>query len=109
MADYNKVLAVQDGNIAYTENAAAASATIPIYKDEKLAVIVNNASAGAVTATVKAGDGIRSVLGDLSVSVPAGAKMLIGPFDSMRFGSGGKLTVTTSSQASVTVGVIQLP
>ena len=109
MADMNKILAVRDGSITYTENAAAASATIPIYKDEKLAVLANNASAGAVTVTVKAGDGIRNVLGDLAVSVPAGSKMLIGPFDSMRFGSGGKLTVTTSAQTSVTIGVIQLP
>lgn len=109
MADYNKTLAVRDGSIAYTENAAAASATVPIYKDEKLAVIANNASGAAVTVTIKAGDGIRNVLGDLTVSVPAGSKMVIGPLDSMRFGAGGKLTVTTSAQTSVTIGIIQLP
>jgi uncharacterized protein (UPF0210 family) len=110
MADLNKINAVKNGNVTFAASAGASTQTIPITKDEKMAIYVNNASASAVTATVVKGNGICSVQGDLAVTVPASSAMLIGPLESARFvdTTTGKYTLNLSATSSVTVAAIQL-
>jgi hypothetical protein len=114
MADLNKTLAVRDSSAALTLNNGAASQTIVWNgQDEKVALYVKNTDAAQVTVTVKAGTGIRSAIGDLSVNVAAGAETVIGPLDSMRFKerATGKVTVTIAggTASNVKLAVIQLP
>lgn len=106
MADITITRAVRDGGIEVTENAAAASQTIPAkYCDENAYLLVRNAdTATAATITVKAGTGQRNVLGDLEVSVPAGKLYAVGPLDSMRFKAlpEGSITVSVAGPATLT-------
>jgi hypothetical protein len=109
MADLVKTVAVRDSGVVHSMAAAASTQTIPYAKDEITAILVTNASAASITATINKGTGIRSPLGNLVVTVAAGATEIIGPLDSMRFGAGGKYTLAISLITSITVGVIQLP
>jgi len=109
MADLIKTIAIRDSGVTQTMTAAALTQTIVCYKDEKIAVIVTNGSGASITATIKKGTGIRSTLGDLVVTVPAGTTSVIGALDSMRFATSGKLALAISVVTSVTIGVIQLP
>ena len=58
---------------------------------------VSSTSAEA-TVTVVAGNGIRSSIGDLVVTVPASSEYIVGPLDSMRFKdlTTGNITVKIS-------------
>ncbi len=110
MADITKTNAVTNGSVTFTPTAGAASQTFAVSKDERAAIYVKNGSAAEINVTVKAGDGISSVMGDLVVAVAAGAEKIIGPLESARFitKSTGKITVELSAFATVTIGVIQL-
>jgi hypothetical protein len=110
MADITKTNAVTNGSVTFTPTAGAASQTFVVSKDERTVLYVKNGSASGITATVKAGDGIASVMGDLAVAVAAGEEKIIGPLESARFGdkTTHKITVALSATASVTIGVIQL-
>ncbi len=110
MADLTKTNAVTNGSTAFITAAGAASQTIAVDKDERQCVYVNNGGSSEITATVVKGNGIASAMGDLAVTVVAGAETIIGPLESARFGDKltGKITLTLSATTSVTVGVIQL-
>lgn len=109
MADLAKTNGVKNGSVTFTPAAAAASQTIPVSKDERMCIYVNNGSAAPITATVPKGTGIAGVA-DLAVTVAAGAQTIIGPLESAKFvdKTTGKLTLNISATASVTLGVIQL-
>ena len=69
---------------------------------------VNNGSGGAITVTVAAVSPCNhGVLHNSVVSVPAGQRYAIGPFDPVRFGSAP--AVTYSGVTSLTVGVRRVP
>jgi hypothetical protein len=108
MANVAKIEAVTNGNVEFKTVAGAASQTIAVDKDERMAIYVNNGSAADITATIKAGTGICSVDGDLAVTVAAGKAQLVGPLESARFGDAGVITMTLSAAETVTIGVIQL-
>jgi hypothetical protein len=108
MANIAKIEAVKNGNIEFALVAGAASQTIAVGKDERMAIVVTNGSAAPITATIKKGTGICSVDGDLPVTVAAGESQLIGPLESARFADAGIITMTLSDATSVTIGVIQL-
>lgn len=70
--------------------AAAATGQIPCEngKDGRLAVYVKNADDEGIKFTLKApssGGGVRSCLGDLTVTIAAGDEALIPCFDTARF------------------------
>jgi hypothetical protein len=110
VADIAKTMAVKNGSVAFTPTAGAASQTIVVGKDERTGIYVKNGSAAPINVTVKKGNGICSVDGDLVVAVAAGAERIIGPLESARFidTTTGKITVELSATATVTIGVIQL-
>lgn len=110
MADITKTNAVKNGSVVFTPAAAATSQTIPVSKDERMAIYVKNGSASPITATVVKGNGICSVQGDLAVTVAASEERIIGPLESARFvdTTTGKITLNISAVTSVTLGVIQL-
>lgn len=116
MADLTKTTLMRDSSVTATSNNGAVSQTIVLSgQDEKMALRVANTDAATVTVTIKAGDGIRSVLGDLSGTVvPSTGVKYFGPFDSMRFKdlSDGKVTVELSGATTVSLvklEVVELP
>lgn len=71
-----------------TWSAGAAEFTVPLgtTSDHRAALLVNNTLTNTVVrVSVKKGDGIRSVLGDLNVDVAAASLAVIPFTDSMRF------------------------
>lgn len=124
MADINVVKAVRDGSALFTVTTGAATQTYtPSSQDEHSFVYVENThDLSPIDVVFKMGDGIRtsndptSLVGDLTVSVAAGAKMLVGPFDSMRFvncggENAGKIVITTASAtaSSLKLAAVELP
>ncbi len=78
--------------------------------DEKTAIIINNKNESeASVVTVKAGNGMRSSIGDLVVTVNAGDTVVLGPLDSMRFKNltTGQVTIEISG-GTTTLNVITL-
>lgn len=78
--------------------------------DEATAVIIANTDSSDVAeVTVKAGNGMRSSIGDLVVTVAAGDTVILGPLDSMRFKdmSTGQVTIEISG-GTTTLNVIAL-
>lgn len=64
---------------------------------------VKNAGAGAITATIDSASPCSYGFDhDISVSIPAGAERIIGPFNQTRFST--TVNVTYSGVTSVTVG-----
>lgn len=110
MADITVNKATRDGFAQCTLATGAASQTF-VYDttDEKTAVIITNSGSAAAKVTVKAGSGLRCAIGDLEVSVPAGATGIVGPLDSMRFKdmTTGKVTIVISG-GTTTLNVISL-
>ncbi|MBR0277260.1 MAG: hypothetical protein IJQ50_02205 [Clostridia bacterium] len=100
MSNISKTYATRDGAKALAATQGAASQTIACdTADERTAFIVTNSSdSEAATVTVVAGNGIRSSIGNLVVTVPKSSEYIIGPLDSMRFKnlSTGAITVTIS-------------
>lgn len=83
-----------DGFITSELIAAAASQTIDLKGFKRAVVYVKNADDAAdAYVTVKAGDGIRSSLGDMIAIVEYGNEGVIKITDTMRYASGDKLTV----------------
>lgn len=105
MADITKTQATRDGGVQLTATTGAATQTIACDTlDETTAFLVSNSStSAAATVTIKAGNGIRSAIGDLVVTVPAESEYIIGPLDSMRFKDldTGSITVTISGGTTV--------
>lgn len=122
--------AVAAGN--YVECQTSSGGGIPAEAQamiRKLFITVDNAGTAAVTATVRAsGNGVdtggntqpapepwntvftQSTVGDLAVTVAAGATEAIGPFTSDRFEQpDGNLYIDWSSATDVTFTVYQLP
>lgn len=95
MADLTKTTAVTNGSAKITAAAGAASQTILVSKDT-MYIRVSNADAATATVTVKAGNGIAHVMGDLVVTVKQNESFLIGPLESARFINGGKITLTVT-------------
>ncbi len=78
--------------------------------DEKTAIIIANThDSEAAEVTVKAGNGMRSSIGDLVVTVNAGNTVVLGPLDSMRFKdlTTGHVTIEISG-GTTTLNVIAL-
>ncbi|MBO7208429.1 MAG: hypothetical protein J6V58_01685 [Clostridia bacterium] len=78
--------------------------------DESTAIIITNTNVSeAAEVTVKAGNGMRSSIGDLVVTVAAGDTVILGPLDSMRFKdmSTGQVTIEISG-GTTTLNVIAL-
>jgi hypothetical protein len=119
MADLTKTSLVRDESKEVTLNNGAASTTIDFNgQDEKMVLYVTNADVAAATITVKAGDGLRSDIGDYAVAVAQNKAFALGPFDSMRFKGSGKLTVTVTNAdgseysgtvTNVKIAILQLP
>lgn len=70
-----------------TASAGAASFTVQLgaYGDSRAVLAVTNGDSDTIRVNVKAGDGMRSVLGDLDVDIAAGKTGAIPLGDSMRF------------------------
>jgi len=110
MADLSITNGVKNGSVAFTPTAIALTQTIPVSKDERMCIYVNNAQAGAATTiTIPKGNGIAGVK-DLVVTVPQASSMLIGPLESAAFVNKdtGKITVNSDVVTSTTIAVIQL-
>ena len=110
MADIKVNKATRDGFTQCTLATGAASQTFVFdTQDEKTAVVITNSGSSSATVTVKAGTGLRSAIGDLTVSVPADTTGIVGPFDSMRFKdmTTGKVTIQISG-GSTSLNVIAL-
>jgi hypothetical protein len=73
--------------------AAATTQTVPVGKDNRLALRVANGNATAVTVRLKSGDGPRAPLGDNDVVVAANSTAYIALYDTARYKSGGVVTV----------------
>ena len=110
MADITVNKAVRDGVATCTLATGAATQTF-VYdtQDEKTAIVVTNTGSSAATVTVVAGNGIRSAIGDLVVTVQGGSTAIVGPLDSMRFKdlSTGKVTIKISG-GTTSLNVIAL-
>ena len=99
MANIEKTYAIRDNATKLVATNGVATQTIPCdTMDEKTAFIVTNTSAEDATVTVVAGNGIRSSIGDLVITVPVSSEYIVGPLDSMRFKdlTTGNITVKIS-------------
>ncbi len=99
MANIEKTYAIRDNATNLVSTPGSATQTIACdTMDEKTAFIVSNTSSSSATVTVLAGNGIRSSIGDLVVTVPASSEYIVGPLDSMRFKNltDGSITVRIS-------------
>ncbi len=86
--------------------------TVPIGKDERLAIVALNGNAADKTLTVAKGDGINAAAADLVITVPDG-EYVVFELDSSRYGqmSGtnkGKFSITSNAGADVALMPIQL-
>lgn len=82
------------------------------YQDmDRVILRLNNATGGALTATIKAGTNPLAPSGgqaDLVISIPATSTKWIGPFDSARFAqSDGSLAVDSSGVITVSAFAVQ--
>ncbi|AFZ66071.1 hypothetical protein [Deinococcus peraridilitoris] len=94
-------------NPAYT---AADATGVNIPNDGRTALHVKNASAGAITVTMRATtnyfDGVKR---DIQIAIPAGGERLIKPAEANYFADGSGLTLFDfSAVASVTVAALSL-
>ena len=75
------------------------------------AIHVKNASAAAVTVTIVTPNTVQGqAIGDIAISVPAGAERMAGPFPARDFANtaDGLVDITYSAVASVTVAAIRI-
>ena len=104
MANIEKTYAHRDSAVELVATNGVQEQTIYCdTMDEKTAFIVTNTSTTEeATVTVKAGNGIRSSIGDLVITIPASAEYIVGPLDSMRFKnlSTGNITVKITGGAT---------
>lgn len=84
--------------------AAAASQTVPVGKDSRLALRVANGSEAAAVVSVAAGSGPRAPLGDMDVTVAAGETAYIALFDTARYKTAGAITVALVDSEGTALG-----
>nr|DAP69545.1 MAG TPA: hypothetical protein [Caudoviricetes sp.] len=85
MADINRVLGVRDaGSETFTMSDGAAEQTAVAGQDERYCLLVENSDTSTAGVIIKAGDGIRSSIGDLLVTVAQNERKVIN-LDSSRF------------------------
>lgn len=112
MADVSVFSVSGGGNdaIATAEIVAAAETqTVPVGKDSRLALRVANGGEAAVVVRVAAGSGPRAPLGDMDVTVAAGATAYIALFDTARYKTAGAVTVALvdSEGVPLVAGVLE--
>lgn len=104
MADINRVLGVRDdGSKSFTMSNGAAEQTAVAGQDERYCLLVENSDTSAAGVIIKAGDGIRSSIGDLLVKVAQNEKKIIN-LDSSRFkklsgDNAGKFVIQIKNEA----------
>ncbi len=74
--------------------AGAAAQTVPMGKDNRMALRVANGGAAAAVVRIAAGDGPRAPLGAKNVTVGAGETAYIALFDTARHKSGNMVNVS---------------
>lgn len=85
MADINRVLGVRDaGSETFTMSDGAAEQTAVAGQDERYCLLVENSDTSTAGVIIKAGDGIRSSIGDLLVTVAQNERKVIN-LESSRF------------------------
>ncbi len=85
MADINRVLGVRDaGSETFTMSDGAAEQTAAAGQDERYCLLVENSDTSTAGVIIKAGDGIRSSIGDLLVTVAQNERKVIN-LESSRF------------------------
>lgn len=92
MADLVKTNLKTNGSAAAVPTQGAASQTIVVSKDT-MCIRATNADAVKARVRVSAGTGIASALGDAYVDLEKDETVYIGPLESARFGTAGKITV----------------
>jgi hypothetical protein len=100
---------IQIAGTAPTYNAASAGGD-KVRPGKNVVLHVKNSSAGAVTCTVVTpGTVAGQPIGDVAVSVPAGADRFIGPLTNEHFAAAdGLVDLTWSATASVTFAAIRV-
>jgi len=86
--------------------------TLPIGKDERLAIVAYNANAAEKTLTVAKGNSVNAAAADLVIAIPT-ASYVVFELDSSRYGqmSGtnkGKFSITSNAGADVKLMPVQL-
>ena len=85
MADINRELGVRDaGSETFTMSDGAAEQTAAAGQDERYCLLVENSDTSTAGVIIKAGDGIRSSIGDLLVTVAQNERKVIN-LESSRF------------------------
>ena len=85
MADINRILGMRDaGSETFTMSDGAAEQTAVAGQDERYCLLVENSDTSTAGVIIKAGDGIRSSIGDLLVTVAQNERKIIN-LDSSRF------------------------
>lgn len=104
MADINRVLGVRDaGSETFELSAGAAEQTAVAGQDELYCLLVENSDTNTAGVIIKAGDGIRSSIGDLLVTVAQNERKIIN-LDSSRFkmlsgDNAGKFVIQIKNEA----------
>lgn len=93
-------------------NAADGAEMVWNARDDKYIVIIQNADSDAKSVTVKAGDGLQSAFGDLTVNLAAGKTTAVclnsGRFKITSGADKGKVKFTGGS-ANVKIAVFRMP
>lgn len=104
MADINRVLGVRDaGSETFTMSDGAAEQTAAAGQDERYCLLVENSDTSTAGVIIKAGDGIRSSIGDLLVTVAQNERKIIN-LESSRFkmlsgNNAGKFVIEIKNEA----------
>ena len=97
MSNITKTYATRDDAVELIATAGDVTQTIACdTMDEKTAFIISNTGSSSAIVTVKAGNGMRSSIGDLVVEVPESSEYIVGPLDSMRFKNLNDGTITVN-------------
>jgi len=87
--------------------AAQEVQTVPVGKDSRLALRVDNGNSEEIIVRMKAGDGPRAPLGDYDVTVAANSAAYIALYDTARYKSGGVVTVHLMADEDTPLGAEQ--
>ena len=104
MANITKFTVFDTTHSVATCSTGAASFTVPLgtHADHRALLVIDNDSSVTVSVNVEYGDGIRSVLGDLDVSIATIKTGVIPLGDSMRFKTATTQSVTVNLAATDT-------
>ncbi len=103
MANITKTYSKRDNGVELIATTGTDTQTIVCdTMDEKTAFIISNTGSSSATVTVKAGNGIRSSIGDLVLEIPQSSEYIVGPLDSMRFKNLNDGTVTVNISGGTT-------